>query len=116
MPKVVDGVERKTQEEIDAIAKQAKGEFVKDKATKSKTLKTEGASPLESNVSQVQSVGAFNTEPAKQDSAMQKVFKKIPVKKDGWIEMSEEDVVRYQEEGLLIGHDPETGLGLLRKA
>lgn len=116
MPKVVDGVERKTEEEINKLASEAKGEFVKAKVGRPKTLKTEGAEPLSSTVVPVKSVGSFNTEPAKQDSAMQAVFKKLIVKKDGWIEMSDEDVVRYQAEGLLIGHDPATGLGLLRKA
>jgi hypothetical protein len=115
MPKVVDGVERKTEEEIASLAKEAKGEYVKGKVGRPKTLKTEGAQPLESNVGAIKPIGDFNAEPAKQDAAMAGVFKKIEVRKDGWIKMSEEEVVRYQVEGRLIGHDPLLGIGLLRK-
>ena len=92
MPKVIDGVERKTTEEIDAIANEAKNEIVKARVGRHPKIKTEGINQLESTVMTPQTIGVFNTNPAKQDSAMQKVFKKIDSVKDGWIKMSAEDV------------------------
>ena len=47
--------------------------------------------------------------------AAQKDFPRIKSSKEGWISMTDEDVIKHQIEGNLIGHDPDLKLGLLKK-
>lgn len=116
MPRIQDGVERMTTEEINAIANQAKNEIVSErKVGRPRVLKTEGVSPMETNVASVQEVGVQVDKKASPDKAIESKFQFVPCAKKGWIAMSEEESVRFSEMGVLVGYDPAAKLGLLKK-
>lgn len=45
----------------------------------------------------------------------QNKFPKIPVDYSNWIEMTDEEALDYQRQGILVGHDTNQGIGLLKK-
>ena len=115
MPRVKDGVERVTDEERKEMAKKAKAELTAEAKAAPKELKTEGVAKLDTNVAETKVVGSTMTRKADLDKAFAKNFAYVPVSKVGWIAMSEEEVAQHTAEGTLVGFDPATGLGLLKK-
>jgi hypothetical protein len=45
----------------------------------------------------------------------EKHFPKIPVNYDDWVDMTDEEALDYQRQGILIGHDTNQGIGLLKR-
>ena len=116
MPRVKDGVERMTPEEIEAIAKEAKVEIVAErKIGRPKTLKTEGITSMEATAKPITEVGLSIDKKATPDKAIDSKFKFTPAPRKGWIPMSEEEAAQYTKLGILAGYDPSSKIGLLSK-
>ena len=115
MPRVIDGVEKITDDERNALAKQARVEVKAEAKPVSKELKTEGISKAESNVPEIQVFGMNIERKANPDKNFEQAFKFVPCKKKGWISMTNEEALEYQEQGLLVGHDAINEIGLLKK-
>lgn len=115
MPRVdKDGISRTTDEEREAMAKQAQKENKEEKKA-DKALKTEGVSKLESNVGETVNVGTKVEKKAVPDKKISEAFKYVPVSKAGWIKMTPEEADEYTQKEMLVGYDPSCGMGLLKK-
>ena len=115
MPRIKDGIERATPEEIDAMAKQAKAEVKKEKAATPKALKTEGISPLETNITKTTEIGVNVEKKANPDKAIVDKFKFVPCMKKGWIPMTPDQAKEYSDKGIICGYDPINGIGKITK-
>ena len=60
-------------------------------------------------------VGSFVTPAKVGDSGTLKHFKHTPAPRDGWVEMSFEEMAEYEKEGLLMAYCGEEGIGLLKR-
>ena len=115
MPRIKDGIERATKEEIDEMAKQAKSEMKKAKAEAPKELKTEGIGKMTVSVAPVVEVGLTVEKKATPDKAIDDKFKFVPCPKKGWISMSDDEARVYSDRGVLAGYDPANKIGLIKK-
>ena len=85
------------------------------KINKNKAIQEMSETELDSVESIAEVVGNANSKPAIQDKEIIRDNKRLYADKTGWISMTDEQVMQYQKQGLLAGHDPDMKMGLLKK-
>lgn len=75
------------------------------------------AKPVETNAAPAEVVGNMNAKPVEASPVVGKpdTFKRIKCSRAGWIKMTVEEALEYQNQGILVGHDIKEGIGLLNE-